>query len=107
MNPKNDSFCDFVVEQLERLPDFHFRRMFGGFGLYSGRQFFGIIYQRRLYFLTGDDTRPAYTAAGMGFFQPNPKQSLKNYYEVPADILEDHGALIKWAEAAITHSSVA
>ncbi len=103
MNPKNDSFRELVVEQLERLPDFRSRSMFGGFGLYSGAHFFGLIYQRRLYFRTGDDTRAAYTAAGMGFFQPNAKQSLKNYYEVPADILEDHVALIRWAKAAIKH----
>ena len=107
MNPQSDSFRDLVVEQLERLPDFRSRSMFGGFGLYSGGQFFGLIYQRRLYFRTGDDTRAAYTAAGMGFFQPNPKQSLKNYYEVPADILEDYDALIRWAEAGIKHSTVA
>ena len=107
MSPQNDSLREFVVEQLERLPDFRSRSMFGGFGLYSGGQFFGLIYQRRLYFRTGDDTRPAYTAAGMGFFQPNPKQSLKNYYEVPADILEDHDALIRWAVVAIKHSIVA
>ena len=107
MNPQNDSFRDFVVEQIEGLPGFRSRSMFGGFGLYSGDQFFGLIYQRRLYFRTGDDTRAAYTAAGMGFFQPNPKQSLKNYYEVPADILEDHEALFRWAEAAIRYSTVA
>ena len=70
MNPQNDSFHDFVVEQLERLPDFRSRSMFGGFGLYSGGHFFGLIYQRRLYFRTGDETRAAYTTAGMGFSNP-------------------------------------
>lgn len=37
----------------------------------------------------------------------NPQNALKNYHEVPADILEDHDALIRWAEAAIKHSIVA
>lgn len=80
--------------------------MFGGYGLYSGERFFGIIYHSRLYFRTGDDTRAAYTAAGMGFFKPNEKQSLKNYYEVPANILDNHDDLTKWAEAAIGHSNM-
>ena len=103
----NQGLVEHCLELLAPLGQARSRRMFGGFGLYSGGQFFGLIYQRRLYFRTGDDTRAAYTAAGMGFFQPNPKQSLKNYYEVPADILEDHDALIRWAEAAIKHSTVA
>jgi DNA transformation protein and related proteins len=33
-------------------------------------------------------------------FRPNPKQTLKTYYEVPADILEDRELLARWADAA-------
>ena len=33
---KNDSFKDFVVEQLAGVPDLSYRAMFGGYGLYSG-----------------------------------------------------------------------
>jgi len=106
MNPGDESFHEWINEQLERLPDFRSRRMFGGSGLYSGGRFFGLVYQSRLYFRTSDDTRAAYTAAGMEHFQPNPKQSLKNYYEVPANVLEDHDALTRWAMAAIQVSTV-
>jgi len=105
MNPQFDFFRNGVVEQLQRLPGFRSRSMFGGCGLYSRDRFFGLIYKRRLYFRTGDETRAAYTTAGMSFFRPNPKQSLKNYYEVPTGILQDHDALVRWAKAAIKRST--
>jgi hypothetical protein len=33
-------------------------------------------------------------------FRPSDKQTLKNYYEVPPDILEDEDKLIFWAGKA-------
>ena len=75
--------------------------MFGGFGLYAGDQFFGIIYDRRLYFRTTEETRRDYTDAGMTIFRPNDKQSLKNYYEVPLVVLEDKKDFVTWARRAI------
>lgn len=53
-----DSFRDFVLEQLAVLDGLHYKRMFGGFGLYSGEQFFGIVFDCRLYFNTNPDTLP-------------------------------------------------
>ena len=75
--------------------------MFGGFGLYAGDQFFGIIYDSRLYFRTSEQTRSNYTDAGMTIFRPNDKQALKSYYEVPPAVLEDKADLVTWARMAI------
>lgn len=105
MSPHVDSFRDRLVAQLELLPDFRCKNMFGGSGLYSRGRFFGLLYKGRIYFRTGDDTRPAYIGAGMGFFRPNPRQSLKNYYEVPPAVVADRGVLLKWAQKAINHST--
>lgn len=33
-------------------------------------------------------------------FAPNAKQTLKNYYEVPVDIVESAEHLVEWAMAA-------
>jgi DNA transformation protein len=33
-------------------------------------------------------------------FSPSAKQTLKNYYEVPAEILEDEEQLAEWARKA-------
>jgi DNA transformation protein len=34
-------------------------------------------------------------------FRPNAKQTLKSYYQVPVDIIEDADELREWAEKAI------
>jgi DNA transformation protein len=34
-------------------------------------------------------------------FRPNPKQTLRSYYQVPVEIIEDGERLGAWSEAAI------
>jgi len=99
---KDDSFKEFVLDQLKELPGVTARSMFGGYGIYQGEVFFAIIHQSRLYFKTNDRTRPAYVKKGMKPFRPNAKQTLKTYYEVPVDIIEDSEQLVEWSEKA-TH----
>jgi len=98
---KPDSLKDFVLDQLRELRGLDCRGMFGGFGLYAGEKFFGIIFQGRLFFKTSEVTREAYRARGMKHFQPNAKQQLTSYYEVPADVIEDATELIAWAREAV------
>lgn len=95
-----NSFRDFIQDQLQGLGGMEFRRMFGGYGLYRSDVFFGILYKGRLYFRTDDTSRQAYVDRGMQPFRPNMKQTLKNYYEVPPDIVEDSKALVAWAREA-------
>jgi DNA transformation protein len=94
-------YAAFVVDQLAGLDDIHAKRMFGGYGLYCDDIFFGIIHLHQLFLKTDDTTRAAYVAEGMGPFQPTPKQTLKRYYEVPPDVIDDASALTEWARAAI------
>jgi DNA transformation protein and related proteins len=97
-----DDFAAFICEQLADLPDLKCRAMFGGHGLYAGDQFFGIVWRGGLYFKTSPETRGEYLAADMGWFQPNEKQALKNYYEVPARVIERRAELLAWARRAVT-----
>lgn len=97
----SDSFRDYVLEQLAAIDGLHCRAMFGGYGLYCGKQFFGIIYDGRLYFKTHADTLEKYLRYQAAVFAPSKKQILKNYREVPADILEDAGQLATWAREAV------
>ncbi len=101
MAPKHDEFKNFVLDQLSGLPDLTPRAMFGGYGLYQHETFFGIIHTGRLYFKTTGQTRSDYLASGMKPFRPNPKQTLKNYYEVPVDTMENTDQLIIWAKRAL------
>lgn len=96
----SNSFRDFVLEQLAALEGLRCKRMFGGYGLYCGEVFCGIIFGGRLYFKTHPDTLPEYLAYGTAVFAPSEKQILKNYREVPVDILEDNEQLLLWAKKA-------
>lgn len=100
MAPNQDGFRDFVLDQLSELPGLTFRAMFGGYGLYQEERFFGIVHKGRLYFKTDRMTAPRYRDRGMTPFTPTPTQALKNYYEVPIDILEAPDDLITWASQA-------
>ena len=101
MVAKDESFKNFVLDQLRELDDVEARRMFGGFGLYQDETFFGIIHKGRLYFKIDDATVGEYRKRKMKPFRPNAKQTLKSYYQVPVDIIEDADQLRHWAEKAV------
>jgi DNA transformation protein len=104
MSPKKkeDSYRDYVLDQLRSLEGVSCRSMFGGYGLYLGADFFGIVYDGRLYFKTDETTRMEYRDRGMGPFSPGGDQVLKSYYEVPEEIVEDDEELASWAREAAT-----
>ncbi len=75
--------------------------MSGGFGLYQRDVSFGIIFRDRLYFKTDELTRKEYLKMGMSPFQSNERQTLKSYYEVSVEIVEDADRLADWAREAV------
>lgn len=97
MAARSDGFKDFILDQLTDLRGVTARAMFGGYGLYQNTSFFGIIHKGRLYFKVTETTLPRYKEQGMKPFRPNAKQTLKSFYEVPLDVLEDAEALTQWA----------
>jgi len=101
MASRDESFKDFVLDQLQDLDGVEARRMFGGHGLCQDETFFGIIHKGRLYFKTDEHTVATYRKIKMKPFRPNPKQTLRSYYQVPVEIIEDGDRLGAWAEAAI------
>jgi len=101
----SDSFRDFVLDQLAGLRQLDARAMFGGYGLYNGTLFFGLLWGEKLFFRTDETTRQPYLESEMEPFSPGGKVALKNYYEVPVDILEDNGRLMEWAQTAIRVSA--
>ena len=101
MDKKDDSFKDFVLDQLQELDDVEARRMFGGFALYQDETFSGIIHKERLYFKVDEMNAGVYRKRRMKPFRPNAKQTLKSYYQVPVEIIEDAEQLADWAKQAI------
>lgn len=98
----SDAYREFVIEQLERVVPISSRRMFGGVGLYSEGLFFALIDDDSLYFKVDDTNRQDFEAEGMGPFRPYGDDShVMQYYEVPAELLEDPERLRPWVEKAI------
>lgn len=95
------AFVDFLLDQLDGLPDVRAQRMFGGFGIYSGDLFFGIVHDDILYLKVNDQSRNDYVRAGMAPFKPYKDRPMKmQYYQVPAAVVEDAEELCRWARRA-------
>ena len=99
----DDSFKEFVLDQLSALPDVRARAMFGAHGLYQGEHFFGILDEGRLFFKTDAASQPVYVARGMEPFTYKSKGRglTMSYHEVPPDVLENPAELVIWARRAI------
>jgi DNA transformation protein len=100
-------FVDFLLDQLDGVPDIRAQRMFSGFGLYSGDIFFGIVYDDIVYFKVDDISRFDYVRAGMKPFKPykNRPRTMK-YYQVPVGVVEDADELRQWAHKAIAAARI-
>ena len=99
----DESFKEFVLDQLSALPELRARAMFGAHGLYQADRFFGILDEGRLYFKVNEQSRAPYVDRGMKPFtyQVKGRVMTMGYYEVPPDVLENAGELVAWANEAI------
>jgi DNA transformation protein len=99
----DESFKEFVLDQLSAVPELRAKAMFGAHGLYAGERFFGILEEGTVYFKVDDTTRADYEARGMGPFtyEAKGRRMAISYYEVPPDVLETAPELVEWAQKAI------
>lgn len=74
--------------------------MFGGYGIYNNGSIFGIIDEDILYFKVNESNKEDYLNIGSKPFsyEKNGKEYHLNYWQIPAEILEDEIILAKWAE---------
>lgn len=99
----DDSFKEFVLDQLAALPEVRARAMFGAHGLYQGDRFFAILDEGRLFFKTDAASQTDYIQRGMEPFryESRGKKLTMSYHEVPTEILEQPTELVAWAIRAI------
>ena len=99
----NPSYREFVLDQLGRVADgIRGRGMFGGVGIYAGDLFFALIGGDTLYLKVDDTNRGDFEKAGMGPFMPfGEGGEVMQYYELPADVLEEPDRLGPWVEKSI------
>ena len=95
------TFVTEVVSLLAELGDVRAKAMFGGYGLYCGSTFFGLVAHDRLYFKVDDDSRGEFAERGTGPFSPSLGKVMKSYYEVPRGVFESDEELIRWARRAV------
>ncbi len=99
----DDSFKEFVLDQLNAVNDLRAKAMFGAHGLYADDKFFAILDDGRLFFKTDEASQSDYLARGMGPFtyEMKGKTMTMGYHEVPPDVLENAPELTSWARRAI------
>jgi TfoX/Sxy family transcriptional regulator of competence genes len=99
----NSSYREFVLDQLGRVADgIRGRGMFGGVGIYAGDLFFALIGDDTLYLKVDDSNRGDFVKAGMGPFLPfGEGGEVMQYYEIPADVLDEPDKLRPWVEKSI------
>ena len=102
------SFKTFALEQLARVaPAVRGKSMFGGVGIYSGELFFALLDNDTLYLKVDDSNRPDFERSGFGPFRPaGDGGETMQYYELPADLLEDTDTLAPWVRKAIEAARV-
>jgi len=70
--------------------------------VYSGTTFFALVDDDVLYFKVDDQSRPRFEERGMRPFRPFGEEGeVMQYYEVPADVIEDIDALRGWGAEAV------
>ena len=93
----DDSFTEFVIDQLAGLGTVEARKLFGGRGLYWKDQIFGLIHRGRLFLRASEAGSVRLAALGSRPFEPKPGFVMKGYWEIPAPILEDGDEVAAWA----------
>jgi DNA transformation protein len=97
----SDEFVDYVVEQLAGWGTVSVRRMFGGAGLYRAGTMFAVLADNVAYLKVDDSNRDDFLRAGSAPFEPYPdkiRTTIRTYFEIPADVLEDPAELARWAQ---------
>ncbi|MBY4868591.1 competence protein TfoX [Burkholderia sp. Bp9017] len=94
---------DEIAYQVASLGRVDVTRFFSGAAMRLDGVMFGFLARGSLFLRVDDVNRPAFIAAGMGPFSYTGRTrtvALEGYYETPADVLEDAGALFDWCRSA-------
>jgi len=98
----SDGFRSYALDQLSSVEGLRARPMFGGYGLYAGEAFFGILAADVLYLKVDDSNRSDYEKARAPAFKPFVDRPMSmSYFAVPVSVLEASHTLTVWAARAI------
>ncbi|MBF8668361.1 TfoX/Sxy family protein [Pseudomonas putida] len=100
---KTQALADHYVDLLCSWAKLTTRPLFGAVAIYRNGQVFAMVWQGSLYFKVDANSRKTYEAAGshaLGYVSEGEEHSLKSYWEVPADVVDDLDNLKQFAERA-------
>ncbi len=99
----NTSFVDYVLDTLSSFGNIKARKMFGGYGIYKDNTFFAIIADDILYFKAGKGEQSFYESQDSKpfLYEKNGKRLAMNYWQCPADVLENHDLLTLWVKKSL------
>ena len=95
--------AEHYADQLSGLGPIKTRPLFGAVALYLDEHVFAMVWEDSLYFKVCDASRAAYQVAGsnaLTYVAKGHEQSLKSYWKVPVDVIEDRLQLLEWARHA-------
>ena len=99
----NSEFVEYIMDMLSRFSDIKLRRMFGGYGIYSGKLIFAIIINDELYFKVDTELMEEYKNAGSFPFtyKKADKTIALSYWSVPSEVIEDGDLLKEWFDKSL------
>ena len=104
--PRDDSLLTaMVVARLHEagLTGVSSRRLRDARGLYYAGDGapLGVVWMGQVYLKAGPETVTRYVAWSMRPYRPGPRQTLRGYWTVPAEVLADAELLTEWAARAV------
>lgn len=95
-------YVEYLHEVFEQFGPVRARRMFGGYGIYSGDVMFALVADDTLYLKADDENRADFEARGLPPFMYDKGGRLvkMSYYLAPDDIMEDRDEAVQWARRA-------
>lgn len=103
LNKQARQLAEHYADQLSGLGPIDTRPLFGAVALYRDEHVFAMVWEGSLYFKVSDASRAAYQVAGsnaLAYVAKGHEHSLKSYWKVPVDVIEDRLQLLEWAQHA-------
>lgn len=95
--------ASYLVDQLSGWADISTRPLFGAVALSRDDCVFAMIWRGSLYLKVDNKSRQEFESARshpLSYVNKGKDMTLRSYWEVPADVLEDSEKLRAWAERA-------
>src|SRR5947209_6240520 len=101
----DDTFGEFLREQLAPLGRITIRRMFGKAGVFCDGLMFGMVTEDTLYLRVDDQNRAAFKEAASSpplSYEKWGRTIDLSFWRVPERLLDEPDELVVWARAALT-----